>query len=166
MRRFTLFVAVGGLAAVLCGSRALAQQERGALGITMSDNTRGGVLIMTVVPESPAAATGLKAGDRILAVDDKPVATYREVVRIIGNHKPNSRVNLKVDRSGWTKTVSVTLSDASAILEAAPPASPPAAPPTAAPRPSFSVREGSLLSPSYLENETPADIDDQHGFGG
>ncbi len=145
-------------ATTLLACQALAQQA--ALGVTMSDNTRGGVLVMGVMPGSPAAAIGLRSGDRILTVGGKPVATYLDVVRLIGAYKPNALVELKIDRGGWTRTIPVVLGNVRQVMAnnvAPAPLQPPA------------VRPGSLAVPRYiqdLQNESPADIDDQHGFGG
>jgi predicted metalloprotease with PDZ domain len=138
-----------------------ASAQKAALGVTMSDNTRGGVLIMNVIPGSPAAAIGLQSGDRIMAIGGKPVATYQDVGRLIASYKPNARVELKIDRGGWTKTTFAVLGDVRRVMTTS------AAPTLVAPMPA--VRPGSLYVPRYiqdLQNESPADIDDQHGFGG
>ena len=146
---------------IVCTRQAVVAQQA-ALGITMSDNTRGGVLITGVVGRSPAAAIGLKSGDRIMAVGGKPVATYVDVVRLIATYKPSDRIELTIDRAGWRKTIPVVLRDMRQVMAGS------VTPPAAAP-PVTAVRPGSLLVPQYiqdLQNETPADIDDQHGFGG
>ena len=153
-----LLISIAALAVLQLSPQSVAAQQ-GALGITMSDNTRGGVLITTVVPGSPAAAIGLKSGDRLIAIGGKPVATYLDVVRLIGAYKPNTRVELKIDRGGWTKVMLVVLGDVRRVMAnnaAAQPRSP-------------IIRPGILSAPEYirdLRNESPADIDDQHGFGG
>ena len=68
--------------------RQSAQPQRAALGVTMSDNTPGGVLIMSVLPGSPAARIGLMTGDRILSIGGKPVSKYSDVVNLISAHTP------------------------------------------------------------------------------
>ena len=68
---------------------ARASSQRASLGVAMSDNTRGGVLILRVLPGSAAAAVGLQSGDRIMSIDGKPVSNYRDVARLVsGYHRP------------------------------------------------------------------------------
>ena len=136
--------------------------ERARLGVFMSDNTRGGVLITRVLPDSPAARIGLRSGDRILAVNGKRVSTYLEVVKLIASYKSNSQVQLRVDRNGWTNNLTASLGTAGSIFTDN-------AAQTVAPTPaaaSTTIRPGSLITPPYLQDLTPADIDDQHGYGG
>ena len=83
------------------------------------------------------------------------------MVNLIATYKPNSQVQLRVDRNGWTNTLTVNLGHAGSIFTDS---TARAAAPT--PRPSTTIRPGSLIAPSYLEDLTPADIDDQHGYGG
>ncbi len=138
------------------------EPPRASLGVAMSDNTRGGVLILRVLPNSPAAAIGLQTGDRIMAVGGKPVANYRDVARLVALYRPNARVDLLIDRGGWSRTLKATLGNADALSVPVAPAGQarmaPVAPPAVAP--------GSLLQRPFYEDETPADIDDQHGYGG
>lgn len=147
------------------GATSPKSSERASLGVALSDNTRGGVLILRVLPNSPAAAIGLQTGDRIMSVAGKPVSNYTEVAKIVSEYKPNTRIQLTVDRGGWTKTIGVTLgnvdtlsfpvaqSNRTRVLPPAPPA-----PAVAAPR--------IFVAPPINEDESPADIDDQHGYGG
>jgi len=55
------------------------------------------VVITSVIPSSPAEASGLKAGDAILQVDGNKVAIEREVQNLIGS-KGGSEVNLLIRR--------------------------------------------------------------------
>ena len=75
-------------------------QQPGALGVTMSDSSAGGVSVTNVIANSPAARMGLQTGDRILAINSQPTANYRDVVRIIGALRANARVELTV-APGW-----------------------------------------------------------------
>ena len=141
-------------------------RERAPSGVARGGNERqhgrGGVLILRVLPNSPAAAIGLQTGDRIMAVGGKPVANYRDVARLVALYRPNARVDLLIDRGGWSRTLKATLGNADALSVPVAPAGQarmaPVAPPAVAP--------GSLLQRPFYEDETPADIDDQHGYGG
>jgi predicted metalloprotease with PDZ domain len=161
---------------LVAGDRALAQNApspalkaieqrnaaRGALGVLMSDNARGGELITRVLPGSPAARIGLRAGDRILAVGGKEVSTYLEVVNLVATYKPNSQIQLRIDRNGWTNTLAVSLGNAGAVFTDGASQARTTTPPSR----TVTVPQGSLIAPPYLQDLTPADIDDQHGYGG
>lgn len=138
-----------------------AEQSRASLGVALSDNTRGGVLILRVLPRSPAAQIGLQTGDRIMSIGGQPVANYKDVARLIAGYRPNDRVELKIDRGGWSKTLNVSLGNASALAVPVAPAQQAVAPPAPA-----RMTPGALLQRPFYEDETPADIDDQHGYGG
>jgi membrane-associated protease RseP (regulator of RpoE activity) len=139
--------------------------QKASLGIAMSDNTRGGVLILRVLPGSAAAAVGLQSGDRIMTIDGKPVSNYRDVARLVASYRPNTRVELKIDRGGWSKSVVATLGNASTLTFPVAPAGAQGQAQVAPPAPR-SVTPGILAPHPYYEDETPADIDDQHGYGG
>ncbi len=66
-----------------------------------------GILVAEVFPRSPASEAGLLAKDRILAVDDQPVAFGENFIRHIHGHlgKP---VALTIERGTETKTLTVT----------------------------------------------------------
>src|ERR1043166_75017 len=59
-----------------------------------------GVLIKSVVPNSPAALAGLKSGDRILAIAGTPTEDAFDMAWVIGSQAPGSRLELQVIRDG------------------------------------------------------------------
>ncbi|MGB9681823.1 MAG: RIP metalloprotease RseP [bacterium] len=62
--------------------------------------------ISSIVPNSPAEVAGLKVGDKIIFIDQKPVTSTEEVINVIkGTDKP---LVLKVDRNGKTLSFTVT----------------------------------------------------------
>ncbi|NEP61722.1 MAG: trypsin-like serine protease [Symploca sp. SIO2G7] len=67
-------------------------------GLTVDEDT--GVLIARVLSDSPAARSGLRAGDVIQAIDDKPVTDSAQVQRIVGNGKVGGKLTLEVARNG------------------------------------------------------------------
>jgi S1-C subfamily serine protease len=137
----------GTLRATLASQRDVTR--RAALGVTLSKSAHGGVRILQVVSGSPADKAGLKIGDRIQAIDDQPVASYSDLVRLIGESRPGSDMKIDVDRYGLEGTLHASLTGRSQVFSAPRPvAAVPAAP---APRPVFEL--------------TPSDIDDQRGYG-
>lgn len=83
-----------------------------------------GVLVASVVPDSPAAKAGIRGGTReetvqgqlfvvggdvITEVDGKSVPSMEELIGIIDEYDPGDKVELTIVRDGKTQTVDVTL---------------------------------------------------------
>ena len=62
-----------------------------------------------IVPGGPADRAGLKAGDVIVAIDDKPVADSSELIVAIRSHTPGDTVTLTVRQDSGDRSVKVTL---------------------------------------------------------
>ena len=60
-----------------------------------------------VLPHSAAATAGLKTGDRILAIDGQPVATFEDIQRIVAA-RPDARLTLDLSRDGTRQTLALT----------------------------------------------------------
>lgn len=69
------------------------------IGVEMKAAEGKGMLLVNVLPESPASAAGLKKGDHIIAIDNADVrkATIDEAANMLKGHS-GSRVRLKVAR--------------------------------------------------------------------
>ncbi len=107
-------------AALLVATAAVA--EDAWLGITMSEispgmaralqlTDDGGVLVDTVVPDSPAAAAGLASGDVIVGIGDRTVDDTGDLARRIRRHDPGEQVVLTVLRGGARQELTVTLGE-------------------------------------------------------
>ncbi len=70
-----------------------------------------GVLVKSVIKNSPAERAGLKAGDVITRVDDSKVATPREITSVLRSNRTKSTFNLTVVRNKKEMPLSVTLPD-------------------------------------------------------
>jgi putative serine protease PepD len=68
-----------------------------------------GAELVSVQGGSPAADAGLKAGDVITAVGDRPVTTSTELTAAVRSAKPGDKVTLTVRRGSGTEKVDVTL---------------------------------------------------------
>jgi membrane-associated protease RseP (regulator of RpoE activity) len=75
-------------------------QERANLGVTLSDNNGGKVWIRAVHKGSPADEAGLRPNDQIVAIDEKPVQTYLDVIRIINSKGASDDVRIDLRRNG------------------------------------------------------------------
>jgi putative serine protease PepD len=69
----------------------------------------GGARIARVVPGTPAAKAGLKAGDVVTAFNGKRIANPSALTAAVTAAKPGEKVTLTIRRDGATKQISVTL---------------------------------------------------------
>jgi membrane-associated protease RseP (regulator of RpoE activity) len=101
--KFDVFIAPGG---------------RGRLGVTLQSltpqlgeyfGTKDGALVSGVAEDSVAARAGLKAGDVITAVNDKPVASPSDVSRAVSAAEDGSELTIAYTRDRKTATAKVTL---------------------------------------------------------
>lgn len=81
----------------------------GAVGGTVGAEESFGVVVRNLAKDSPAQSAGLEAGDVILAVDDDPVRSVGELLRIVERARAGKRVTLRVFRSGVARSIEVTL---------------------------------------------------------
>ncbi len=64
-------------------------------------------ILEMVVPDKPAERAGMMPGDKVVAVDDKPVEIWRELVSYIRAH-PGQAVTVRVLRQGETIELELT----------------------------------------------------------
>ena len=76
-------------------------------------NFKAGLYISEVVEGSGAAKAGLEAYDRIIALNDKEVASYTDLSKALKDCKVGEEVTITVVRDGSQKDFKVTLSQAS-----------------------------------------------------
>lgn len=88
------------------------------LGIQMIDASggRGPCVIEGATRDGPAEAAGLRSGDRVLAVDGKPIANCSALLDEITAHAPGETVEIKVDRLGRALAIKAQLTTRDALL--------------------------------------------------
>ncbi len=75
---------------------------------TPTVGTDKGVLLVRVVPGSPAARAGLKAGDVIVGINDQNVSKNEEVQKIVEKSKIGVPLRVEVERNGRTTQLAVS----------------------------------------------------------
>lgn len=69
-----------------------------------------GVLVTGVAPGSPAAQVGLRAGDVLVGVDGKPLASSAQLVELVSASKPGRQIHVQLVRGATTTTAAPQLS--------------------------------------------------------
>ncbi|EPR9731928.1 serine endoprotease DegQ [Enterobacter bugandensis] len=108
-------------------AKTLAQQliqfgevKRGLLGIkgmemsadiakAFNINVQRGAFVSEVLPNSGSAKAGIKSGDVIVSLNDKPLSSFAELRSRIATTEPGAKVKLGLIRDGKALNVEVTL---------------------------------------------------------
>jgi periplasmic serine protease, Do/DeqQ family len=96
------------------------QVVRGWIGVEPRDITpelaenlqlsqKSGVIIAAILKNGPADKAGMKPGDILLAVGEKPIANMTEMFNMIALLEPGSKVGLTVSRNGKDVPLEVTV---------------------------------------------------------
>lgn len=83
----------------------------GWLGVTLDPSAQTRVRVTGIMPDSPAAAAGLKIGDQILELDGHPFEAFNDFPRGIRWKGPNSLAVLTVERGERRFPVEVRLGE-------------------------------------------------------
>ncbi|KGD78566.1 serine endoprotease DegQ [Pantoea vagans] len=98
--------------------------KRGQLGIKGTEMTadmakafnvdaQRGAFVSEVLPQSAAQKAGVKSGDIITSINDKPITSFAELRVKVGTTPPGEQVKLGLLREGKPLTVTVTLEQSS-----------------------------------------------------
>ena len=70
-----------------------------------------GAYVTTVVSGSPADVGGLRTGDVVVRIDDKPVDSAAQLGSVVRQYRPGDKVTVVVNRDGTELSVEATLSE-------------------------------------------------------
>lgn len=104
--------------------------RRGVLGVSGRDldkalaegfglETQHGGFVNEVMPDSAADKAGIKAGDIIISVNDKPIKSFQELRAKVATMGAGATVKLGLIRDGDKETVTATLGEANQASETA-----------------------------------------------
>lgn len=93
--------------------------RRGWLGIELQGREKKptnlddslGVMVASVIPDSPASKAGLQRGDIILAMDKKAVSDANALIQMVARKSPASQVTMTVKRGNEQQDIVVTLGE-------------------------------------------------------
>lgn len=98
--------------------------DRAVLGVQLGEQDDPTVKVHGVMDGSPAAKAGLKQGDIITHLNNKPAGSRDEFIETVGRMKPGRRVRLTYQRDGKTIKTRAKLARLGDIMESAPDARP------------------------------------------
>jgi hypothetical protein len=91
-------------------SGSTTKYEGPTLGVRPSySDEEEGLLIGGVVEGRPASKAGLKADDRIISIDGKPIKNIQTYMTVLGGHKKGDTIEVGFLRDGAKKSVKVKL---------------------------------------------------------
>jgi serine protease Do len=115
-------VPINTLKTILPQLREKGKVTRGYLGINIknveSDEAAAfklkaseGAFVEQVLPGQPADQAGVKPGDTIVRVDNRPVKDTRDLIGYVSSKAPGTKVRLGIVREGKENNITVTLGD-------------------------------------------------------
>jgi len=115
-RRRALVIPAATIERVAATLETHGKVPRGYLGLglqpTRVDGDEGlGVMVMSVNPNGPGAAAGVRQGDVIIKWNDQPIQGVRMLLRTLGPAAVGSTVKLALRRGGEPAEVHLTLSE-------------------------------------------------------
>ncbi len=104
--------------------------SRGWLGIEIQSQLRDptqletttGVEVLKVVPQGPAAKSGLQVGDVILTIDGVEMTDANRLIQYVARKPPNTVLNAQILRNGKNAQVDIALAERPAQQVVEPPA--------------------------------------------
>ena len=87
---------------------------RGWVGAAMQPvqlDKRGGLLLVSIEPDSPAAKAKLLVGDVLVAIDGESLESFEQLLDVLGGDAVGKKVRLVGGRAGEQRTVDVVIGE-------------------------------------------------------
>jgi serine protease Do len=91
--------------------RDLSETEMEELAVKVGFTEGYGVVVSEILNDAPAATSGLRAGDLIVAIDGRPVVETRGLQRIVGGAPPGRELRVLVLREGRRRELAVPVGE-------------------------------------------------------
>lgn len=89
-------------------------QSRAYAGLRGENAESGGAKLSTITEKGPSDKAGLKAGDVVTKVGDKPIKTYEEFIQEIRDRQPKDTMPLEITRGERKLKIDLVLGDRNA----------------------------------------------------
>src|SRR5262245_43503934 len=93
-------------------------ERTGYLGVAVTRDAQGRLVVEDVQPDSPGARAGVKKGDLVSRVGDRPVATPQDLREWLQTYGPGTAVKLGLVRDGQAVELTATLAATSRPMSA------------------------------------------------
>ncbi len=100
------------VAAELISSERLTGTWHGIVGSTILEGERTHFVVDATAPNSPAHASGVRAGDRLVSVNEIPVVRALDLERALLNQQVGHQASMRIERDGSEKTLELVLQSA------------------------------------------------------
>jgi S1-C subfamily serine protease len=91
--------------------RDLAESETEELSVKLGVREGYGVMVAETLPDTPAQAAGLRAGDLIVAIDGRPVVETRGLQRLVGATAAGKELAVVVLRDGRRRELRIRVGE-------------------------------------------------------
>lgn len=101
---------------------------RGYLGVVIDDlkpnltklyKRKSGALVLDIANDTPAKNAGLKRGDLIYAINNRPIKDRKSLQNVIASFKPNETISIKLERNKKDMTINITLGNRAGLVTSA-----------------------------------------------
>lgn len=94
---------------VQIGSKVTVENENGEETKTVEGDDGNGAVVLGIIDDSAAEAAGLQKDDVITAIDGKAVTGHEGLVKVLGDYKPDDKVQISYLRDGKAAQAEATL---------------------------------------------------------
>lgn len=95
-----------GIRMITLTEEIIEQLKQNPNSLAIVPDTKG-VLVMEVIPNSPAAAAGLRRGDVVTKIDNKEISSAEQLQKLVENTKMGESLSISIQRGTLTEKISV-----------------------------------------------------------